>query len=92
MADKDKKQSWKTASITGAQTGLKEIFPGMGIRGGASRGKVKTKDKTHVKEQRDISGQKVEVSYTKSRWKNWKKTKKAQFKRKENYLKTIFSK
>ena len=35
MADKDKykKPSWKTASITGAQTGLKEIFPGMGIKG-----------------------------------------------------------
>ena len=54
--------------------------------------KVKPKDKTHVKEQRDISGQKVEVSYTKSRWKSWKKGKKDQFKRKENYLKTIFSK
>ena len=81
------------ASITGAQTGLKEIFPGMGIKGGASKGKVKTKtkDKTYVKEQRNISGQKAEVSYTKSRWKSWKKSKKDQFKRKENYLKTLSS-
>ena len=96
MADKNKykKPSWKMASITGAQTGLKEIFPGMGLKGGASKGKVKTKtkDKTYVKEQRNISGQKAEVSYTKSRWKSWKKSKKDQFKRKENYLKTIFSK
>ena len=43
MADKDKykKPLWKMASITGAQTGLKEIFPGMGIKGGASKSGIK---------------------------------------------------
>ena len=90
MADKDKykKPSWKMASITGAQTGLKEIFPGMGLKGGASKGKVKTKtkDKTYVKEQRNISGQKAEVSYTKSRWKSWKKTKSQQAQRKQAHV------
>ena len=69
-----------------------QIFPLIGPQGGASRGKIKAKDKTYIKEQRNISGQKVEVSYTKPSWKSWKKTKKDQFKKKENYLKKIASK
>ena len=59
-----------------------------GHTGGASRGllpKGSKIPKTHVTETRTISGIKMPVKYTKGRWKNWKKTKKQQYKRMEAF-------
>ena len=65
--------------LTGDTGGVKEIFPGMGIRGGASKGKVK---KPYVKETRSIG----EVTYTKPGFKKWKKSKTEQYKRKQAHV------
>ena len=42
---------------------------------------LQKKLKPHITETRTISGIKTPINYTKSRWKNWKKTKKQQYKR-----------
>ena len=44
---------------------------------------LQKKLKPHITETRTIGTTKAPVSYTKSRWKNWKKTKSQQYKRKE---------
>ena len=67
--------------LTGNTGGVKEIFPGMGITGGASRG-VKVK-KPYVKEKRSIG----EVTYTKPSFKKWKKSKTEQYKKKQAHIK-----
>ena len=66
--------------LTGDTGGVKEVFPGMGITGGASRG-VKVK-KPYVKETRSIG----EVTYTKPSFKKWKKSKTEQYKRKQAHV------
>ena len=67
--------------LTGETGGVKEVFPGMGITGGASRG-VKVK-KPYVKEKRSIG----EVTYTKPSFKKWKKSKTEQYKKKQAHIK-----
>ena len=66
--------------LTGDTGGVKEVFPGMGITGGASGG-VKIK-KPYVKEKRSIG----EVTYTKPAFKKWKKSKTEQYKRKQTHV------
>ena len=49
---------------------------------GAEHKEAIKQEKTYVKADREIiPGKQTPVSYTKSRWKNWKKTKKQQYKR-----------
>ena len=53
---------------------------------GAEHKEAIKQERTYVKADRDIiPGKKTPVSYTKSRWKNWKKTKKQQYKRMEAF-------
>ena len=47
---------------------------------------LQKKLKPHVTADRTISGIKSPIDYTKSRWKNWKKSKTAQYKRKQAYV------
>ena len=54
---------------------------------GAEHKEAIKQEKTHVTADRTISGIKSPVSYTKSRWKNWKKTKSQQYKRGEAFKK-----
>ena len=53
---------------------------------GAQHKEAIKQEKTYVKADRDIAGTKAKVSYTKSRWKNWKKTKSQQAQRKQAYV------
>ena len=53
---------------------------------GAEHKEAIKQEKTHVTADRTISGIKSPVSYTKSRWKNWKKSKTAQYKRKQAHV------
>ena len=54
-------------------------------RGAEHREAIK-QERIYVKADRDIiPGKKTPVSYTKSRWKNWKKIKKQQYKRMEAF-------
>ena len=74
----------------GLKTGLsvKQIDP-LATRlteAGHTGGAGKNLKKTYVKADRDIAGTKAKVSYTKSRWKNWKKSKTEQSKRKQAYV------
>ena len=53
---------------------------------GAEHKEAIKQERIHVKADREIiPGKQTPVSYTKSRWKNWKKTKSQQYKRKEAF-------
>ena len=76
----------------GLKTGLsvKQIDP-LAARlteAGHTGGAGKSLKKTYVKAERDIAGKLAPVSYTKSRWKNWKKSKTEQSKRKQTHVET----
>jgi len=54
---------------------------------GAEHKEAIKQERIYVKADRDIiPGKKTPVSYTKSRWKNWKKSKTEQYKRKKEYV------
>ena len=53
---------------------------------GAEHKEAIKQEKTHVTADRTISGIKSPVSYTKSRWKTWKKTKSQQAQRKQAHV------
>ena len=56
---------------------------------GAEHKEAIKQERTYVKADRDIiPGKKTPVSYTKSRWKNWKKSKTEQSKRKQAHVET----